>query len=264
MYKTERNTFLNNTYYSLKTKTVMKTNKLFGLAVLACGFAMSFTSCSNDDNPVAGGLKVYNISFENQTLNTDGYWCGDETGEKFDNWGEVGYECTYTENDLTITANYTPSWYSWSGFAISNRTETTFKNLTPDQFNSIAGKAHTGNNYCVVYPFAEDIVVNGFWYTNEAWTVDAILNGDGMTPGKFEADDWFKCTVYGEKENGEIKTVEFYLAKDGDYVKDWQFCDLSSMGKVVSLSFVFDSTKKNSWGPTTPTYMCIDDIQVEK
>jgi hypothetical protein len=63
--------------------------------------------------------------------------------------------------------------------------------------------------------------------------------------------------------NGKTKDVEIFLAKDGEYVKDWQFCDFQSLEKVTSLSFAFDSTKKNDYGPTTPTYMCIDDIEFE-
>ena len=132
----------------------MKTNKFFAFAALVCGFAMSFTSCTNEDNPV-GGLQVYTISFENQTLNKDGFWCGDETGEKVDNFGAEAYECTYTENGASFVATYTPSWASWSGFAISSRTETGFKDITPDQFNNITGKAHSGNNFCVVYPYLD-------------------------------------------------------------------------------------------------------------
>ncbi len=249
----------------------MKTNKFFAFAALVCGFAMSFTSCTNEDNPV-GGLQVYTISFENQTLNKDGFWCGDETGEKVDNFGAEAYECTYTENGASFVATYTPSWASWSGFAISSRTETGFKDITPDQFNNITGKAHSGNNFCVVYPYFETIVVNdgkpafvnGFWFTNEAWAVDAIVNGDGMTPGSFDKTDWFKCTVTGKKQSGGTVTVDIDLAKDGDYVKEWKYCDLSSMGKVVELSFSFTSSRTNDWGPTTPMYMCIDDLEIEK
>ena len=249
----------------------MKTNKFFAFAALVCGFAMSFTSCTNEDNPV-GGLQVYTISFENQTLNKDGFWCGDETGEKVDNFGSDAYECTYTENGASFVATYTPSWDAWSGFAISIRTETGFKDRTPDQFNNITGKAHSGNNFCVVYPYFETIVVNdgkpafvnGFWFTNEAWAVDAIVNGDGMTPGSFDKTDWFKCTVTGKKQSGGTVTVDIDLAKDGDYVKEWKYCDLSSMGKVVELSFSFTSSRTNDWGPTTPMYMCIDDLEIEK
>ena len=39
----------------------MKTNKFFGFAALVCGFAMSFTSCTNDDNPVGGKQTGYNL-----------------------------------------------------------------------------------------------------------------------------------------------------------------------------------------------------------
>ena len=162
----------------------MKTNKIFGLAVLACGFALSFTSCTNDDNPV-GGKRQATVSFENKKLGADGYWRGDESGTKFDNYGAEAFACQYKEKGVTFPVNYTPSWASWSGFAISNRTETTYKEQNPDQFNSAAGAAKSGNNYCVVYPYMEVIdfgravTLKGFWFTNDAWAVDAYQNGDG-------------------------------------------------------------------------------------
>ena len=67
----------------------------------------------------------------------------------------------------------------------------------------------------------------------------------------------------GTREDGTTANVEIYLAKDGQYVKDWQWADLSVLGKVKSLSFAFDGTKKNDWGLTTPTYICIDDLTLE-
>ncbi len=247
----------------------MKKNLFFAVAALA---ALTFTSCSKEDNP---GSPVYTtISFEDKTLGEYGIWYGDENGTKFDNWGSEAYSCTYEEKGVTFPVNYTPSWASWSGYGISNRTETTYTpslgGVNPAQFNSIVGKAYNGENFCVIYPFGEPIsitdgaVVKGFYYTNEAWVVDAILNGDGMTPGKFEADDWLKCTVTGETIDGTTSSVDIMLAENGDYVKDWKFVDLSSLGKVVKLTFTFDGTKKNDWGLTTPTYMCIDQIILEK
>ena len=115
----------------------MKTNKLFGLAVLACSCAMSFTSCTNDDNPVVG-TKLAKISFEKQALNSDGFWIGEAKGASYsykDDWG--GTTTTYTDNAYTeasvkfpVTYNlYTSAYGSsdyWSGFAISNRTEVSF------------------------------------------------------------------------------------------------------------------------------------------
>ena len=257
----------------------MKTNKFFAFAAIACGCAVSFTSCSNEDNPIDNPVnpkQTVTISFEDATLNADGYWCGDETGDPFDNWGSPAFKCFYTEAGVPFEANYTPSWGSWSGFAISNRTETTYNAATmiPDQFNCIAGGAHSGKNFCVVYTFGESIefggavTVKGFWYTNDAWTVDAILNGDGMTPGKFEANDFLKCVLYPTPAEGlGGARYELDLAKDGDYVKEWKYCDLSDVDafkNIKSLSFAFEGSKANDYGLTTPTYICIDDIVVEK
>ena len=85
-----------------------------------------------------------------------------------------------------------------------------------------------------------------------------------MSPGNFDKTDWLKCTVTGKKQGGGTVSVDIDLAKDGDYVKEWKYCDLSSMGKVVELSFVFTGSKSNDWGLTTPSYMCIDDLEIEK
>ena len=250
----------------------MKTNKFFAFAALVCGFAMSFTSCTNEDNPI-GVKQTATISFEGATLNADGYWRGDENGEKFDSWGSDAYACSYAEQGVVFPVNYIPSWPSWTGFAVSNRTETTYASMNPDQFNNITGKAHSGNNFCVVYTYGEEIqfdkpvTVKGFWYTNDAWTVDAILNGDGMSPGKFEAEDWLTCFVMPTPAEGMGGArYEISLAKDGDYVKEWKYCDLRDVDafkNIKSISFGFDGSKKNDHGMTTPTYICIDDIEIE-
>lgn len=258
----------------------MKTKKFFALAAIVGGFAMSFTACSNEDNPIDNPVtpkQTVTISFEGQALNADGYWCGDETGTPFDNWGSQAYSCFYTESDTKFTANYTPAWGSWSGFAISNRTATTFSSetMTPDQFNCIAGGAHSGDNFCVVFTFGESIefekpvTLKGFWYTNNAWTVDAILNGDGMTPGKFEEKDWLSCFITPTPADGSLSGAryEISLAKDGDYVKEWKYCDLSNVPafkNISSLSFGFGGSRANDYGLTTPTYICIDDIEIIK
>lgn len=253
----------------------MKTNKFFGIAALVCGFAMSLNSCSIEDNSVEQGKAKVSavISFENATLNADGYWRGDETGTKFENWGADAYACTYKEAGVSFPVNYTPAWGSWSGYAISNRTATTYAMLNPDQFNNITGSAKSGKNFCIVQTYGESIefdkavTVKGFWYTNSAWTVDAILNGDGMTPGKFEASDWFRCVLYPTPAEGMGGArYELDLAKDGDYVKEWKYCDLSNVDafkNIKSIAFGFEGTKKNDYGLTTPAYMCIDDIAIE-
>ena len=225
----------------------MKTNKFFGLAALACGFAMSFTSCNNVDNPVLPPeepeIVSATIGFENQALNDKGFWCGEVNEQGVDNgWGGMTYPCAYQEDIVKFNTTFGVSY--WTGYAISNRTETGFTagDFTPegmpDQFNNITGKAHGGKNFAIVQTYGEKIefdrpvTVKGFWYTNSSYTVNA----------------------------------EFDLAKDGDYVKTWQYCDLSGVEafkNITSFGFGFEGTKKNEWGVTTPTYIGIDDIVIE-
>ena len=260
----------------------MKQNKFFGLAAIVCGLALTMGSCtSKNDNPILPPEPIVPtnavIGFEGAALNADGYWCGDETGEKYDNWGSDAFACSYKEDVANFPVNWTPAWGSWSGFAVSKRTETTYatETMTPDQFNNITGKAHGGKNFLVVYTFGEEITfdkpvtVKGFWYTNNAWTVDAILNGDGMSPGKFEAEDFLTCIIQAHPAwdgivGGGLYEIE--LAKGSNYVNEWKYCDLSNRGDfqyIKALSFNFDGSKKNDYGLTTPTYICIDDIEVE-
>ena len=91
-----------------------------------------------------------------------------------------------------------------------------------------------------------------------------------MTPGKFEADDFLKCVVYPTPAQEGVLSgarYEIDLAKDGDYVKGWQYCDLSGVDafkNIKSISFGFEGSRSNDYGLTTPTYICIDDIVIEK
>ena len=50
------------------------------------------------------------------------------------------------------------------------------------------------------------------------------------------------------------------------YVKTWQYCDLEGIEvfqNITSLAFNFEGSKRNDYGLTTPTYVCIDDIEIE-
>ena len=93
-----------------------------------------------------------------------------------------------------------------------------------------------------------------------------LWNQDLLTAerDKYEANDIKPGLTGWAQINGRDELEIPAKAKlDGEYVKDWQFCDFQSLEKVTKLSFAFDSTKKNDYGPTTPTYMCIDDIEFE-
>ena len=235
----------------------MKKHLLFAASAIVAMTA--FTSCSNQDN--AGEQPTYSmVTFENQKLNDQGFWCGTAEGTGYsydDGYGGVTttYPCVYTESGVKFNTNYSVStWgYYWSGFAISSRTETTFADatLTPDQYNNITGKAKSGAKFCVVTTYGEAIdieggaVVKGFYFTNSAYTVEVIKNGNQIAH-KFDNTDWLTCTVVGTAADNSTKTVDIKLAEN------------------VKLEFVFTGSDSGDYGVNTPAYICIDDMAIEK
>ena len=216
----------------------------------------------NDENPVWRG-GVYE---DDEEL----FWkSGDFTCVTFvEDWGTLYYY------DVTV----------------SNLQNTTFGWLNPDfdQY-AAAGKAAQGNNYAVwYYNYNREVpepeydryvikldaaqVVSGMAVTNNTYAVDAILNGDGMSVEEegnglpFHAGDYFKLIVTGYLNEEAVSTVEFFLADFRAtevgakwlYAENWQWMDLTSLGEVDALGFKVETTKKNTYGGTTPSYFCFD------
>lgn len=187
----------------------------------------------------------------------------------------------FYSGSFAFNNSYMADWDSWSFFGYSNHTSTEFANYVTDQYNSCVGHGADGSaNYGVAYISSymgnteislsnttDAAVVEGIWVTNSAWVVDAILNGDGMEP-KFEQNDWLRLTFTGVNTDGTYgNTVDYYLAdyRDEDanehyYVDSWQWVDLKPLGEVSKIQLSMLSTKMNSYGMTTPSYVCIDNV----
>ena len=249
----------------METKNILKSLA----ALVLIGGPVVTTSCSSDDD-----TKTVVVSFENQKLNEDGFWMGEENATgKAESWGGTTYDCSYTEHDMIFKTAYTKSdWgMSFMGFGISNRTATSFSetNLTVDQFNNVTGKAHSGKQFAVVYGQGATLLVGkttgvkvkGLFFTNSSYLVNTVQNGDDYAKS-FDTGDYLKVKITAD--NG--KSVDFYPAdyrSGATIVKDWQWLDLSSLGMVKFLTFSFDGTDKNLYGVNTPIYVCIDDITYE-
>ena len=157
----------------------------------------------------------------------------------------------------------------------TNKTSNEYKG-DYDNDKSASGGAHSGNNFVVwtaSYNGSDGItlvkpaVVPGFYVNNTPWVVDAILHGDGMSSdgsAPFGANDFFKLTITGTKADGSKAEVIVDLAKGTEYIKDWTYVDLSSLGKISSLKFALSSSKNNEYGMTTPAYFALDDFGASK
>ena len=113
-------------------------------------------------------------------------------------------------------------------------------------------------------------VVKGMNITNSAWVVECVKNGNGAA-NKFKQGSWFKVIFTGTKADKSTASVDYYLAdyrseneSEWTCLTDWAWIDLSSLGKVVSLSVSFDGTDKSYGYLNTSTYVCIDNVGCEK
>ena len=193
---------------------------------------------------------------------------------------------TFKSGSYEFVNSVNPAWGSWMGCSYSNMTATSFESNEKDQWNSAAGHGAEGStNYGVLYGNSlpntpmevikvadapDGRVVKGMNITNSAWVVECVKNGNGVAK-KFEKGSWFKVIFTGTKADKSTASVGYYLAdyrseneSEWTCLTDWAWIDLSSLGKVVSLSVSFDGTDKSYGYLNTSTYVCIDNVGCEK
>ena len=234
-------------------------------------FCMATTVQAND---VVTFEDVVTLEGENAVLNEDDY-----QRNFYDE--DMGAGMFTSPNGDFVFDNFCmEDWDFYCGFSISARTQTDFVKTVPDQFNSCVGHGVNGSErYAIFYDAGsmmppqmlsvgttEDQTVSGFYITNTAWVVKSILEGDGYGDA-FTTGDYLKLTITATNSEGETKTLDVYLADytseneaDHYYLSDWTWVSLEELGAFSTLSFTMDSSRKNDWGVTTPTYFCMDDF----
>jgi hypothetical protein len=232
-------------------------------------FALVCLSMNN--SAWAGDETTNTVTFEDLTLSSESSWYGPAANavDVTDSYGSAVKSGTFSSNGFSFSNVYNPSWGSWSGFAYSNTKSNSYAGLT-DQYHSAIGGGYGGNgNYIIcgtsgtiTVPATDGQQLSGCYITNNAYAYSSISNGDSYAK-KFVQGDYFKVTFTAD--NG--KTQDFYLADfrstneaDQYIIKDWTWCDLSSLGTVKTLTLSFTSSDNGSWGMNTPAYCCIDNL----
>ncbi|MBN1906188.1 MAG: DUF4465 domain-containing protein [Deltaproteobacteria bacterium] len=240
---------------------------------------------------IASSASASVSTFDDLTLASESYWNGvDTSGE--DDFGTHG---SFTSGDVAFTNFKEDEYDFWVDFAYSNQTNTSLSGVN-GQFvaysnNGAGGGVNGSANYgvsCVGswmgwYPqtyngvvsgeYAQ--VVNGAYFTNNAYAYHSMMEGDSYAKkfgGATGTDpDWFKLTVYGlDSEYARTgNSVDFYLAdyrsenSEGDYIiTDWTWVDLTSLGLVYGLEFDLTSSDTGTWGINTPAYFVMDNLDV--
>lgn len=218
------------------------------------------------------------VDLENLSLPPDSFWNGSDMSGSFTANGVATFPNSFVDWGSGMT--------SWSGFAYSNRLDTTIQDFS-NQYSNFAGNTlvnspifgvnynssdwNTGQIIPNIVNFSVAIHPISMYVTNSTYAALTMKNGDtyskkfGGTTGN--DPDWFKLTITGMLDSNITGAVEFYLAdyrfadNAQDYiVKNWQNIDLSSLGTINKLAFTLSSSDTGLYGMNTPAYFCFDNI----
>ena len=200
------------------------------------------------------------------------------TGAYNNNAGASG---AFTTGGASFSNSYDPAYGSWTGFAISNTTDTTTAGYG-NQYSSVSGGGADGSStYAMSYSaasikFATTQNLIGASITNSTYASLSMQMGDSFAKkfgGNTRNDpDFFKLTIRGFAGGVATgTTVDFFLAdfrfvdNSEDYiVNQWTYVDFSPLGNVDEIRFSYTSSDTAVYeGVTysnTPTYFAMDNF----
>ena len=132
------------------------------------------------------------------------------------------------------------------------------------------GSASESSLPLIAFSDGVERVIDHMYINNTTYFINVAKNGNASSSALGE-NDWVKILVTGFDSKGKATgTTEKYLAigknlsLDGNFISvdDWTKFDLSSLGKVASISLNVYGNTKNDYGFSLPAYVAIDDIAV--
>lgn len=244
---------------------------------------------------------IITVDFESFALDSSGYFSG-PTENAVEVNGPYGPELsgTFTAGGAAFSNRYSPTFGSWSGFAVSNHTDTTTPGFG-NQYSSYVGSGADGSaHYGIAFGYhdLEETLLGGepfdpnnplhrsglpSIYIPEGWEVQSAMVtnttyaalsmflGDDFAGEPFDAGDYFSLSVYGVDSNKHLlDVVEFALSdfRSGDpalrfILNRWESLDLSSLSEARSLHFNLASSRTGPFGMNTPGYFAIDNIRFQ-
>ena len=188
----------------------------------------------------------------------------------------------FSSGPVFLNNDFNPSFGSWSGWSVSNGTDTTTPGYL-NQYSSISGGGSLDSSTYFVasaygYPELPTVTVaDGFSFdslmvTNTTYAALSMQEGDSFAK-KFGGEtgddpDFFLLTIEGfDSSSNSVGTVDFYLAdyrfsdNSLDYqVTDWTLVDVSSLSSASSLVFSLTSSDVGIYGMNTPAYFAMDQL----
>lgn len=222
---------------------------------------------------LAGAVPAATVDFEDvgQNLPIDGLFY-------YDGADEAG---GFSSGGAQLSNNYNGGF--WDGWSYSQTTDTTTADFT-NQYSAITGSGASGSaTYGVAFEgfgaagvptitFVGERTVLGADFTNTTYAALTMRDGNQFSKafgGASGSDpDWFVVSVLGfDAANAFTDSVDVYLADfrfaddARDYILDeWTFVDLTGLGSVKRIEFVFTGSDVGDFGLNTPKYVALDDL----
>ena len=218
------------------------------------------------------------VDFENLTLDADTCYIGIDGAGEFNSGGVTfGNSYQYVENGPD-------SYFTWGGFAYSNKTDNTTAGHG-NQFSAYPGIGANASDIYAIYYNSDTLFFPGtsadlvsVELTNTTYAYLSMKHGDFAAkifgsvnnaagdPDGTNGEDYFFVRIYGHDANDLLTdSVDFYLADyrvatDQKMIDVWTNVDLSALTGVSYLTFGFHSSDVGNWGINTPTYFAMDNL----
>ena len=234
---------------------------IFAIVMIACAMSANAEVKVATFENEAGGINV---------AKADTCWQGADAPVVGNNVWKSG-DFTFQ----TYYSNYYGDYYA--GVTVTNETATTSTGFT-EPYRVICGHAYEGSNFAVKYVDAyspdtikfDKQVVKGFFVNNTPYTVGGITTSNFSPASQFTIDDYLVLYCIGLNNKAVVDTVKVYLAKEGKYINEWTYVDLSSLGEINGMILDMWGTDIISYdaGVTyylnTPAYFAMDNFGAAK
>lgn len=210
--------------------------------------------------------------------------------DKFDNGAAAGGE--FVEDEISLNNDYSELYQSWSGWSISQTTDTTTAGYT-NQFSNITGSGVDDSETFAVgfvdtsptdtlppptitLDPASGSRFDSLSVTNTTYAVMSMRDGDGFAK-KFGGvsgndPDFLQLTITGVDGAGDsvgdviVMLADFRPADNSqDFILDaWSAIDVSSLAAARSLQFTLESSDNSEYGMNTPAYFAIDNVTLRR
>lgn len=243
--------------------------KFFYVAVALVLCASVFTSCKDEEDD-----NVRVLTFENEyfTKLIDNPQYGGALLYGTDKKVPVTY--SWKDANTKLASDLTASWGGFYGFAeggiaISNYIDDDIEDHASYDYQLAVPTSNGSQNFAVVYCgasmyFADSQarVIRSMMVSPTTYQLGVVTYGDGYA-ASLKDKGTLTLVITGRNADTVTGTVTVDMAKDGVLLSSWKVVDLSSLGKVTSLSFSMDGTDKSDYGVKAPQYFAFDNVMVE-